>query len=151
MEFQEESIWIPRRKSEVWSFVQKTLFAFTARNSSCRKVMFSQVSVCPQGVGGYTWSQVPSEGRGGYVRGVYPGGGYTRGMLGIPEGGYTRGQGVGMYTPQDTGPGVSTHPPPLLTLSGLMVTTTAHTVGKRAIRILLECCLVTVLNKVEAR
>ena len=40
-----------------------------------------------------------------------------------------------------------THPP-LLTLSGLMVTTTAHTVGKRAIRILLECCLVTVRNKV---
>ena len=113
-------------------------FVFTARNSSCGKVMFSQASVCPLGAGGYARFHVPSEGWGWYVEGGYIQGGYTRGILGIPEGGY-------VYPPQDIGPGVPTQPPPLLTLSGLVVATTAHTVGKRAIHILLECCLVFVM------
>ena len=39
----------------------------TARNGSYGKVMFSQVSVCPQGVAEYAWSQVPSKGGGMYA------------------------------------------------------------------------------------
>ena len=84
--------------------------------------MFSQVSVCPQGEGVSMLGARFLLG-GGYAwsqvpsrRWVCPVDGYTRGLgVGIPESKYTRGQGWA---------------------------TTTRTVGKRTVRILLECGLV---------
>ena len=84
---------------------------------------------------------------GGYIQGVgIPEGCWSYQRVGIPEG-----RGWVCIPPRTLDLGYPPTHPPLLTLSGLMVTTTAHIVGKRAIRILLECCLVTVRNEVEAR
>ena len=114
-------------------------FDFYRRNISGGKVMFSLVSVYPQ-TGGYAWShvrsggvpawsQVPSRGwlcPGGWVywREVYQGVRHTRRSDGsIPEG---AGYAAGVCIPT----------------SPQALTTTTHTVGKRAVRILLECFLV---------
>ena len=71
--------------------------------------------------GGYLWYQVPSR-MGGYVVGLggYVGGGYVQG------GGY-------LPLPLDMGPGIA-----------------QDTVGKRAVRILLECFLVAIAFKIIA-
>ena len=75
----------------------------TARNSSCVKVMFSRACVCsPEG--GYTWSQVLSEG-GGWVsrvpgplwKGVLRGGWVSRGVGGYGRGQVSQREGVGGY------------------------------------------------------
>ena len=57
---------------------------FTARNGSCEKVMFSLVSVCPQGMGGYVWFHLSSgvlSMLGPFWGWVCPGGG----QVGMPD------------------------------------------------------------------
>ena len=44
---------------------------FTIRNSSCGKVMFSQVSVCPQGGGVHPPGQTPPDSSDGHYSGRY--------------------------------------------------------------------------------
>ena len=66
--------------AEIVKITAHAMYFIAARQRSCGKVMFTQVSVCPRGVDGisgpmsfpgvcgYLWYQVPSVG-GGYVHG----------------------------------------------------------------------------------
>ena len=122
-----------------------SIYVINGRQRSCGKVMFSQVCVILFGGGvmpgprsllggiGMFGPRLPGPGGGVYPRGRYAiVGGYARGV-----GRYKRGW-VYVYppTPADMGPVL---PPLVLTPR---VATTTRKVGKRAVRILLECFLV---------
>ena len=115
-------------------------YIITACKRSCEKVMFSQVSVCPQGFGVGTshasWDRSHSR-----VPLPPPSRHKTGGPTPPPPGYQTWGPTPHLPWPskhQTWGPS----PPPYW---HVVVTAEKHTVDRRAVRILLECCLVAIV------
>ena len=111
-----------------WFYTQfsRSLQIFTARKGSCRKVMFSQMSICPQGLGWGISGPMSFLGMGGYLSYQVPSGGMD--MSWVPILSEAWDLGVGMFK------WVHTHPTPGNGIQQDMF-------GKRAVCILLECLL----------